>query len=131
MNASNDRKTRCQRREELREKWLAKQEADKEARVLRKADAEKRGIKWLRERAAWLTLQSAMRRQNFVGALHDNDLFELRRLFPYATLGERGCSMPSSSSLALAADACCSYNRRPLGQWTKGKVWSDAAETYV
>lgn len=109
MDASNDRKTRYQRREELREKWLAKQEADKEARILRKAEAEKLGTKWMRERAAWLTLQRTISSQNCYGA-HP---------------------VIASTFIATITVVCSSYNRRPLGQWAKGKVWSDTAEMYV
>jgi hypothetical protein len=95
---------RAERRAELRKEWLANQEAEREARLKRKEEAEVRGAEWL------------MLRVMIEGAVE-----------------QYGCGVSDErrADLWRAFDINGKFTRRPLGRWTKGKVWSTVAEVYV
>ena len=99
-----DRTARCKNRSVLRENWLIKQTAEKEAKKLKKKDAEILGYFWLRDKVA-----------------HDKLCFDLK---------ESIANMEHSIGTDKAYDQS-DYQRRPLGQWAKGKVWSKIADMYV
>jgi len=95
---------RAERRAELRKEWLANQEAEREARLKRKEEAEVRGAEWLRLR---IPIEGHV--QRFGG----------------------GENSGAGSLLWRAFDINGEVTRRPLGRWAKGKVWSAVAEMYV
>jgi len=116
-----ERTARYEYRLVLKERWIAEKEAIK----LRKKDAEILGYFWLRNKIA-----------------HDKLCFDLNESVATMDSAEGtdkayeakanyqrlyGQLLDSSDSLDVQSD----YQRRPLGRWAKGKVWSKFAETYV
>ena len=120
-----DRTARRENRSVLSEKWLTKQQAEKEAKKLRKKNAEILGYFWLRDKVAHDKLcfdlkESVANMEHSVGTDKAYDAKEkYQRL--YVQLLE------TSTDQNVQSD----YQRRPLGTWTKGKVWSKFAEMYV
>ena len=120
-----DRTARRENRSVLREKWLTKQEAEKEAKKLRKKDAEILGYFWLRDKVAHdkLCFDLNVSVANMQHAVGTDEAYEAKEIYQrlYRQL------LDTSTEQNVKSD----YQRRPLGTWTKGKVWSKFAEMYV
>jgi len=120
-----DRTARYKNRSVLRENWFTKQKAEKEAKKLRKKDAEILGYFWLRDKLAHDKLcfdltASMVEMDHAVGTDKAYDAKE-----KYQTLYKKLVDTASSHNVQY------DYQRRPLGQWAKDKVWSKFADTYV
>ena len=120
-----DRTARRENRSVLREKWLTKQQAEKEAKKLKKKDAEILGYFWLRNKVAHDKLCFDLKESvaNMEHAVGTDKAYESKEKYQHLY----GQLLDTSIDPNVQSD----YQRRPLGTWTKGKVWSKFAEMYV